>query len=157
MKYPTFILLLIASTILAKADPISKLVEDLSRSHTWTNGGYPKLAALENASHKDVIFEYCAKSSFQDGTRIKEITIIEERNVTITGPLPDTYIALSCKTDHGPRIFIIQFNGKLSQWWIQMHEPEDAERAGAGQPATHPESKSESSDKPQHESDGRSR
>lgn len=117
------------------ADQIGTLVERLSKSHTWTNGAHPKLDTPKDASAKDVIAAYCKMSSFQDGSRISEFTVLEERTVKISGPLPDAYIAARCKTDHGPMIFLLQYQEKPGQWWVKQYDA-PAEQDAAGQPAT---------------------
>jgi len=112
----------VAASSFVVADQIGTLVEKLSKSHTWGNGGYPKLDTPKDASAKDVIAAYCKMSSFQDGSRIREFTVLEERTVKISGPLPDSYIAARCKTDHGPMIFLLQYHEKPGQWWVKRYD-----------------------------------
>jgi hypothetical protein len=102
MKPLISLMALIAASSIVAADQIGTLVEGLSKSHPWTNGGYPKIDTPKDASAKDVIAASCKMSSFQDGSRIREFTVLEERMVKISGILPDTYLAARCKTDHGP-------------------------------------------------------
>jgi hypothetical protein len=156
MKYLISLIAFMAASSLVVADEIGTLVERLSKSHTWINGGYSKLDTPKDASAKDVIAAYCKMSSFQDGSRIREFTVLEERMVKISGHLPDTYLAATCKTDHGPMIFILQYNEKLGHWWVMRYDS-PAEQAGAGQPATLPVVEPEGGDKPQPEAEGRSR
>jgi hypothetical protein len=122
MKSLISLIVFITASSIVMADPIGTLVERLSKSHTWTNGGYPKLDSPKGAPAKDVIAAYCKMSSFQDGTRIREFTVLEERTVKISGPLPDSYVAARCKTDHGPMIFLLQYKEKPGQWWVKQYE-----------------------------------
>ena len=122
MKSLISLIAFIAVSSIVVADPIGTLVERLSKSHTWINGGYPKLDTPKDASAKDVIAAYCKMSSFQDGSRIRAFTVLEERTVKITGPLPDAYIAARCKTDHGPMIFLLQYKEKPGQWWVKQYD-----------------------------------
>ena len=125
MKSLISLIALIAASSILVADPIGTLVERLSKSHTWINGGYPHLDTPKEASAKEVIAAYCKMSSFQDGSRIREFTVLEERKVKVSGPLPDSYVAARCKTDHGPMIFILQYQEKRGQWWVKQYdEPE---------------------------------
>ena len=140
MRFLISLITFIAASSIALADDIGTLVESLSKSHTWFNGGFPKLDTPKDASVKDVIAAYCKMSSFQDGSRISELTILESRTVTIPGPLPDSYIAARCKTDHGPMIFLLQYQEKPGQWWVKRYEA-PAEQAGGGLPATRLDSK----------------
>lgn len=140
MKYLISLIAFMAASSLVVADGIGTLVERLSKSHTWTNGGYPKLDTPKNASAKNVIAAYCKMSSFQDGSRIREFTVLEERTVKISGPLPDSYIAARCKTDHGAMIFLLQYKEKPGLWWVKQYDA-PAEQDGGGQPATRPVSK----------------
>ena len=129
MKSLISLIALIAASSILVADPIGTLVERLSKSHTWINGGYPHLDTPKEASAKEVIAAYCKMSSFQDGSRIREFTVLEERTVKISGPLPDAYIAARCKTDHGTMIFLLQYQEKPGQWWVKQYD------APAGQDA----------------------
>jgi hypothetical protein len=131
MKSLISIIAFIAASSIVVADPIGTLVERLSKSHTWINGGYPKLDTPKDAPAKDVIAAYCKMSSFQDGSRIREFTVLEERTVKISGPLPDSYIAVRCKTDHGPMIYLLQYREKPGQWWVKQYDA-PAEQAGNG-------------------------
>jgi hypothetical protein len=140
MKYLISLIAFMAASSLVVADGIGTLVERLSKSNTWINGGYPKLDTPKNASAKNVIAAYCKMSSFQDGSRIREFTVLEERTVKISGPLPGSYIAARCKTDHGPMIFLLQYKEKPGLWWVK-HYDAPAEQDGGGQPATRPVSK----------------
>ncbi len=112
----------LATTPFAMADEIARLVEVLAKSHAWSNGGFPQLTAAKDAPVKEVLTEYCGKSSFPDGSRIREFSIVEARPVTIPGPLPDTYVAARCQTDHGPQIFILRHDGKAGHWWVKRFE-----------------------------------
>ena len=140
MKYLISLIAFMAASSLVVADGIGTLVERLSKSHTWTNGGYPKLDTPKNASAKNVIAAYCKMSSLQDGSRIRQFTVLEERTVKISGPLPNSYIAARCKTDHGPMIFLLQYKEKPGLWWVKQYDA-PAEQDGGGQPATRPVSK----------------
>ena len=64
----------------------------------------------------------------------------------------------SCTADGDPRDLRYMCRG-LHSWFMATLDPESkkAEQGGTGQPATRPESKSEGSDKPQPEAEGRSR
>ena len=122
MKSLISLIVFITASSIVDADPIGTLVERLSKSYTWINGGYPKLDSPKGVPAKDVIAAYCKMSSFQDGTRIREFTVLEERTVKISGPLPDSYVAARCTTDHGPMIFLLQYKEKPGQWWVKQYE-----------------------------------
>ena len=120
MKLLISLVAFIAASSFVVADPIATLVEKLSKSLTWSNGGYPKLDNPKDASAEEVIAAYCKMSSFQDGSRIREFTVLEKRTVKIS--LADSYVAARCKTDHGPMIFLIRYIGKPGQWWIRRYD-----------------------------------
>lgn len=110
MKSLISLIALTAASSIVGADEIRTLVEGLLKSHTWINGGYPKIDSPKGASPKDVIAAYCKMSRFNDGSTIREFTVLEERRLKISsGPLPDSYVAVRCETNHGPMVFLIQY------------------------------------------------
>jgi len=111
-----------AASSIAIADQIGTLVDNLANSHGWKNGGFPKLDTPRGAPTKDVIAAYCKMTSFQDASRIREFAVVEERTVKIPGPLPDSYAAARCKTDHGMMIFLLQYDEKLGRWWVMRYD-----------------------------------
>jgi hypothetical protein len=99
-------------------------------------------------------------SAFQV-TSIREIyAVIEEMGLERTEQklLPSGHDMLTCRNEEGNEV-ILYFDVRrmMEKRAAHIKATTEAEQAGTGQPATRPESKSEGSDKPQPEAEGRSR
>ena len=105
------------SSLHAYADRIDELVAKIKKTPLWENGVFPALKSKKAASTKEVILEYCSMSSFDDGTRIKQIEILEERDVDLKRP-GSNFRAAFCKTDQGAFIFILRHSDSHG-WWVR--------------------------------------
>lgn len=122
---------------------------DMRISVTCGGGNYPKEAFRKvndemNAKIDSLIGENASRELF-----VAVIPDISGYRVRVAG-------------DSGSRLFDEHKKDQLTDWIckrmdeIQQEEQKEAE-AGTGQPATRPDSKSDDSDKPQPEAEGRSR
>ncbi len=114
----------------------------------------------EQNLHHPIKFTLEELEGFFDGQKHKELIVVTVHKHVWTKQelaehvtrLRDYFIARGYK-----RIVIEQAYASGRGIHLEYPEQKHAEQAGTGQPATRPESKSESSDKPQPEAEGRSR
>ncbi|MEW6009112.1 MAG: hypothetical protein AB1629_05730 [Candidatus Omnitrophota bacterium] len=99
------------------ADPIDKLVSQLSNDPLWRNGLFPIINLPKTAKHSEVIAE-CFKMTGFDQGHIKDYKIIEIRKVKISGSLPDDYFAALVDSNLGKKIVLFQYN---NGWWTRVY------------------------------------
>jgi len=97
-------------------DPISNLVDEVSKNHTWSNGAYPIIHLPKTAKPEEVITAYFANTTDPKG-KIRDFEIQETREVKIPGSVPDNYIAVWCGPEYGGRIILMKFISPEARWW----------------------------------------
>ena len=110
----------VASGCLA-ADPIEKLATRLN-SETgglWMNGVQPSFTVASNAPPAEVIGAAAKAWRMVQGTN--ELTIVEIREILLTGPLGPPWRAALLKTPSGTKILLFRFQGK-DHWWTRFYD-----------------------------------
>lgn len=145
--------------------PVPRINVDPKSPEGFTDN--PNLRCMAKlAADGNVLVEFRAKKSFTvNGVNL---TISDEAGDIVSAllaPTPDGEWVSYCFTLRGASldravidVYAPEQSGRISLKGLPVHvEQKKVEQGGAGHPATRPESKSEGSDKPQPESEGRSR
>ncbi len=97
-------------------DPISNLVDEVSKNHTWSNGAYPIIHLPQTAKPEEIVAAYFAKTTDPKG-KIRVFEILQTKEIKIPGSLPDNYTAVWCGTEYGGRIILMKFLSPEAGWW----------------------------------------
>jgi hypothetical protein len=106
------------------SDPIERLIGRLSDSYgLWRNGVFPVLGLSSIASTQKLISRVFEMTGFDRG-RVTQHQILETRQVSIPGDLPDIYTAVLVDTNLGKKIVLMKFEGPAGGWWSRVYDAE---------------------------------
>lgn len=100
--------------------PIEVLATRLADDHFWRNGTFPAIDLPKTATPDEVLAQLFKMTTFGE-SRITSFKILETKEVTIRGPLPDTYTAVLIDSDLGQKIVLFQ-HIKPHRWWTKVYD-----------------------------------
>jgi hypothetical protein len=104
-------------------DPISRLVDRLSRSNgLWINGASPVLDLPDAASTEQLLQRVFERTGFDAG-RVTAHTLLTVRDVRIpVGSVSETYTAALVDTNLGRKIVLLQHATPTGGWWSRAYD-----------------------------------
>lgn len=104
-----------------RADPIDKLVAELSQKPLWSNGAFPIVPLGENTAPAEV-FRKSFESTYLAEGRIEKFKILEIRKVRIGKSTRENYRAALVKTEFGRKIVLFRYEGAGTGWWTRVFD-----------------------------------
>ncbi len=111
-----FGLLAICRVSFAAPDPISNLLDEVSKNPEELNGRSSTIHLPKTAKPEEVVAAYFANTTDPKG-KIRDFEILETKQVKVSGCFPDNYTAVWCGTEYGGRIILMKFLSPEAGWW----------------------------------------